>query len=415
MTRQAFSETHSTGPASSPPLHSQQTPPEWAIERWVKRVGVLPGFWGRKLDVLAGVPGFGVVVRFFSSVPLGITWLGLLGVYIAIGSGLPDLRAKMEMTDLQFFDAWPMRVILVLLAVTLTVVTLRRIPLTLYKAGVWMVHIGILTLIGGSVWYFSHKQEGSVRIFLGQTVGSYFDATERALYAFPVDEKGAIQSVNSTMTPLPTLPIFYEHLDSNGQPLNIGLPAETLEGVNSGLKGMSLRVVGYYPYAEMDTEWEADPTAAADANGESPNPGVRVSLALEGVTSGQWLVGKKPADRVLDGSGAPFGIEYLYHPSAERVADLETEFNGPIGITVRVPKLHVVKSYSVEAGQVVAVEGTPYTLTVGEQTVMPLISKGYEGAMSNSLMVAVSRKDEGASSSSIGWRYRGIQSGRRIL
>ncbi len=195
------------------------------------------------------------------------------------------------------------------------------------------------------------------------------------------------------MTPLPTLPIFYEHLAANQQPLNITLPPATLAAINPALKDATVRITGYYPAAEMENAWTVDPTAVADTSGDAPNPAIRVSLALEGVSSGQWLVGKSPAARVLDAPGVPFGIEYLYHPTPERYADVTTEFTGPVGITVRVLKLGVNRNYTVEAGQTIPVEGTPYTLTIGEQQAMPLISKGYEGSMSNSLMVAVERKD----------------------
>ncbi len=107
------------------------------------------------------------------------------------------------------------------------------------------------------------------------------------------------------------------------------------------------------------------------------------------------MIGKRPAERVLDAPGVPFGIEYLYHPTADRYADVGTEFSGPMGITVRVPKLGVARNYTVEPGQTLPVEGTPYTLTIGDQQSMPLISKGYEGSMSNSLMVGVEKKAQG--------------------
>jgi hypothetical protein len=377
-------------PATPPaPAH----PPEWAAERFFKTLGQAPAAAGRALTAASKLPLLGIIIRFFSSVVLGITLLVLLGAYIGVGSGLPSMRAHLEMTDLQFFDAWPMRILLALLAVNLTIVTLRRIPLTLYKLGVWTVHIGILTLIGGSVWYFSHKQEGSVRIFLHHSVDSYFDATERALYAFPIDKTGAVNPATSTMTPLPNLPIFYEHLASNHQPLDIALPAQTLEAVSPNLKGATLKIVGYYPAAEMETAWSPDPAAVNDANGDAPSPAVRVSMALEGISSGQWLLGKIPADRVLDAPGAPFGIEYLYHPTQERINELATEFTGPSGVIVHIPKLGITRTYTADPGATVKVEGTPYSLTFGDQVAMPLISKGYEGAMSNSLMVTVARTD----------------------
>ena len=48
----------------------------------------------------------------------------------------------------------------VLLCTTLTVVTVRRIPLRLVNAGVWMIHTGIIVLCIGSYYYFGTKVEG---------------------------------------------------------------------------------------------------------------------------------------------------------------------------------------------------------------------------------------------------------------
>ena len=145
--------------ADHAPSQKSPRPPEWPLERLLKTIGNFPAAAGRFLDRLARRPLIGPPVRFFSSVWLGILWLLLLGLYIGVGSGLPSMRAKLEMTDLQFFDAWPMRIILAGLALTLTVVTLRRIPLTLFKLGVWTVHIGILTLITGAVCYFPTRSK----------------------------------------------------------------------------------------------------------------------------------------------------------------------------------------------------------------------------------------------------------------
>src|SRR5262249_41634463 len=106
---------------------SPSPPPEWGAERFVKMIGKGPGALGEMLDRAARVKGIGGVVRFFSSVWVGIILLGLIAAYIAIGSGVPALRSKLEMTDLEFFDAMPMRILLALLALDLIVVTLRRI------------------------------------------------------------------------------------------------------------------------------------------------------------------------------------------------------------------------------------------------------------------------------------------------
>ncbi|HEY4329318.1 MAG TPA: hypothetical protein VGN88_06255, partial [Phycisphaerae bacterium] len=251
-----------TSSTDSLPPRLPKTPPEWMAERWVKLVGRMTGAAGRGLDQLAKVPVVGWVVRRFSSVWFGIILLVLIGAYIAIGSGSPDLRASMEMTDLQFFDAWPMRVLLFCLALDLIIVTLRRIPLTLFKLGSWTVHIGILTLIGGSVWYFSHKEEGSVRIYLKKSVDYSYDVTDRALYSFDVKSDGTFDIDHPTITPIPTLPIYYDHLSDLGNPLDIALQHAI------GGSDAQLHVRGYYSCAQLVVnDYRA---GAAGETGEGP-------------------------------------------------------------------------------------------------------------------------------------------------
>jgi len=50
--------------------------------------------------------------RIFNSVILGITLMGLIALYIAIGSGFPRLRELFEMNELQFFNAWPLKTLM---------------------------------------------------------------------------------------------------------------------------------------------------------------------------------------------------------------------------------------------------------------------------------------------------------------
>ena len=84
-----------------------------------------------------------------SSVIFGIALLFLITLYVAIGSGFPAVRAYFEMNDLEFFNAWPLKLLMLLLCVTLATVTANRIPLTPPRYGVWCIHSGIITLILG--------------------------------------------------------------------------------------------------------------------------------------------------------------------------------------------------------------------------------------------------------------------------
>ncbi|MGN6367915.1 MAG: hypothetical protein ACTHN5_06605 [Phycisphaerae bacterium] len=378
--------TTPTGPAPAP---KPPRPPEWPSERFVKTLGKLPAIAGRFLDRLARRPLIGPPVRFFSSVWIGIGWLLLLGLYIGIGSGLPSMRAKLEMTDLQFFDAWPMRIILAGLALSLIVVTLRRIPLTLFKLGVWTVHIGILTLIGGAVWYFSHKVEGSVRIYLNHKVSWYYDATERSLYAWKIRPDGSVDPASRSMIPLPTLPIFYEHIAEKNNPLNLTLPAQDLATTSPALAHASLQITGYYPAADL-APINFRPAQPGEKGSLGHALAVQLSDARQVFNEG-WLVASSPANRLWEFQ--QFAIEYLHNPAPERLRDLAASFDGPVGITVRIPKLHIEHTYAITSPDPIHIEGSPYTLTPQGISQMPMLSKGYENTQSTVLTVHVVRQD----------------------
>ncbi len=120
----------------------------------------------------------------FSSIWTGIVLLVLLFFYSSIGSvglwlpmslnifNFPDTWLQLqirqyrgfEMTEFEWFHWWPFNLLIALICITLTVTTLRRIPLKPINYGVWMIHTGIITLAIGSVWYFGTKIEGQAPI-----------------------------------------------------------------------------------------------------------------------------------------------------------------------------------------------------------------------------------------------------------
>jgi hypothetical protein len=65
-----------------------------------------------------------------------------------------------EMTEFEWFHWWPFDLMIGLIALTLIVTTLRRIPLRVINLGVWTIHTGIIVLIVGSFIYFHAKVEG---------------------------------------------------------------------------------------------------------------------------------------------------------------------------------------------------------------------------------------------------------------
>ncbi|MDA0214498.1 MAG: hypothetical protein O2875_03960, partial [Planctomycetota bacterium] len=69
-----------------------------------------------------------------------------------------------EMTEFEWFHWWPFDLLIGLIALTLIVTTLRRIPLRVINLGVWTIHTGIIVLIVGSFIYFHAKVEGDAPV-----------------------------------------------------------------------------------------------------------------------------------------------------------------------------------------------------------------------------------------------------------
>ena len=115
----------------------------------------------------------------FTSVWFGISVLATLFLYCSIGSaGVPisfaiwepatwvNLREMrgLEMTEFEWFHWWPFKALVTILCLNMATVTLLKIPLNKLSIGVWFIHSGVITMVLGSVVYFSNKVEGDVLI-----------------------------------------------------------------------------------------------------------------------------------------------------------------------------------------------------------------------------------------------------------
>mgnify|MGYP006270967441 CR=1 FL=1 len=172
-------------------------------------------------DGSAGQPGrprglpapIGLVLAPFSSVKTGIASLAVLFVYAAIGSAghypvirngelawshqmLRQLR-PFEMTEFEWFHTWFFVGLCAFICLNLTVVTFRKIPLTLPRLGVWMIHTGIVVMTVGSVVYFATKVEGDAPVVRRQIEASVDGRTVASLPALP----GAERTVQTAQGP----------------------------------------------------------------------------------------------------------------------------------------------------------------------------------------------------------------------
>lgn len=102
------------------------------------------------------------IVRFLSSIWLGIALLGLIIVYSSIISALPPVRWALEMTETQAFRHWLFVALVILFALSLLTATLFRTRWIAINVGALVTHIGLLLLTGGALAHFGAKVEGSI-------------------------------------------------------------------------------------------------------------------------------------------------------------------------------------------------------------------------------------------------------------
>ncbi|MEM1013494.1 MAG: hypothetical protein AAGI46_14895, partial [Planctomycetota bacterium] len=235
----------------------------------------------------------------FNSVLFGIILMVLLALYVAIGSGIPEVREAFEMNEMQFFNAWPMPTLAALLVVNLLTVSLNRIPFTLPRMGVWTIHLGIIVLIFGMTVYFSQKTEGLTLVRTGEQVNWYYDAHERALYLTAGKRK-------AEPIPLPDLPRFDPHegaewFADRGMgglvPQVFAYDEATRTGRSTPLhdspsismddgEPLYLDLVAFHPYAVVGNSY---------ARGGGELTGIRMTLRASetGDERSQWLVAEQ--------------------------------------------------------------------------------------------------------------------------
>lgn len=116
------------------------------------------------------------------SIPFGVTLLVLIFIYSSIGSAVPPIRQgaladwlgweplRFEMTEMQWFSSPVFVALIAVFCLSIIIVTLRRIPLTWPRLGVWMTHTGLVVLAVSAAAYFGQKLEGDAVVYLRSAV-----------------------------------------------------------------------------------------------------------------------------------------------------------------------------------------------------------------------------------------------------
>tara|TARA_Y100001933_G_scaffold265181_2_gene336520 strand:- start:2351 stop:4264 length:1914 start_codon:yes stop_codon:yes gene_type:complete len=205
-----------------------------------------------------------------------------------------------EMTELEFFSWWPMKLLLGLFILNMIWATIRRIEFKFVNIGVLSVHSGIVILTIGSMFYGNAKQEGDTLLWrddqpLTGTVNTFYDAVTPAIY-FTVGQA-------QLGIPLPQLPRYNDY-DPLTAALDIKLH-ETPEFKERFGNQLQAVIPGFLAYAKLQTAWMNDPRA-------EPNPAWQVQLIAgeKGpAVSTNTLVANSSMDSVLQGGS--WSVQYM--------------------------------------------------------------------------------------------------------
>jgi hypothetical protein len=291
----------------------------------------------------------------------------LVALYVAVGSGLPSVRAYFELSDLQFFNAWPLKLLMALLVLTLATVTWERIPFTPPRYGVWCIHSGIIVLIAGMAMYYAYKIEGQTTVRLGQTVDHFYDTTDRSLYV-------RLNGVNVGQHILYSLPRFHEYAAELGnagvldrKDLRNIVPTLTLRDPETNqlrqrtlteefqLSGpLKLDVIGYWPYAHIESRYVEDPKADA--------VGIHIDLTSPhtGQAAEEWLVASDPQNASKSIPGLE--LEHRDIDDASQITQMEQSAATVHQLDVKIGDFS--EKLTVEPGKRYPLGKTGYTLAI---------------------------------------------------
>ncbi|MCC6240099.1 MAG: hypothetical protein IT448_07370 [Phycisphaerales bacterium] len=226
------------------------------------------------------------------SVVFGISLMVLLAAYIAVGSGLASLREWLEMNEMQFFRAWPILVLSILLMLNLICVTVERIPLTPPRYGVWTIHMGVIVLVMGMIFYFMLKQEGLAIVFQGRPTSHYYDSFERSLFMRLATPSGTYRVDPRELGSLPRFKTYLtDSKEMAGRDLHGIVPTMRWPNSQTGAleavplaqqfkldDDLRLDVLAYYPFATISS----GPVQTGDKNVTSIELSIRDPHAAEG-------------------------------------------------------------------------------------------------------------------------------------
>lgn len=341
-----------------------------------------------------------------------------------------------EMSELEFYSWWPLRLVLLLFCVNMITATARRIEFTFKNLGVLTVHTGIITIALGSIVYQAFKQEGDTILLASNTgegpgpaASGFYDNQRLALF---VAQRDGVFGPQWEQRPIEGVPRYNPYdlragLDTPEDSLwhTLGLPDPASDAPERSLSrdvpdgraqhvdpDLAFRIVGYAPYADSRDDWIRDEPRP----GESANP-LRIvellpnmpdaQLAQLGQAIGRTLIPGEPLFRFTLLPGLPaqrvrinpmLGLEYRQNLDPERRAALTSNLPADTrhALLVTVPRAGGEPYrglFRIGSGTQHTLGDTGFSLHVEQlspEPPFPIITPGYENATSSVAVVHVS-------------------------
>lgn len=330
-----------------------------------------------------------------------------------------------EMTELEFYSAWPLKLILGLFVLNMIVATLRRIEFTFLNLGVLTVHTGIVLLALGSVYYQGLKKEGDIllhasptatgKLAPGPAATTFYDNTSLTLYVrenrgweqryidhvpryndYALGEMPAAPEAEGSPEGTPEVgalelarrPLFDPSVD-DGRTLDLPVPASSLGQVDDDI---TFRLVGYATYCKPQFDWiRAEPPMGASPADLNPLRIVYLTIGEEDTPDFSFiLLPNQPAKRIS--LSQLLGLEYTLGMDDRRFAALSEPLPRGVskGLVVEVPETgdRVVLPARTDA----SFEVGGYRLTIEsllDEPPFPIITEGYQGATSSVALIRI--------------------------
>ncbi len=327
----------------------------------------------------------------------------------------------LEMSELEFYAWWPLRVVLLAFVANMVVATFRRIEFSFPNLGVLTVHTGIVVIALGSVYYGASKREGDMLLQAGDPSPDGMPTIGPADSGFYDDMTAALWVIDSALQmrqfPLPGLPRYNDYnLGAVGgvyvaaEPekvrslTGLSIPVQTRFGDedHAPFQDVSMRVVGFANYAEPvdqgipvesdDPRWALTASRRFEILGALPETREEDGeYQFLGRLDVDWAI---PAGRVATGIEGALVLEATRGMSEERWNDLATTLpaSGDDALIIEVPEAGFREVIVIEPGMQMDLGETGWSIgieSILDEPDMPLITEGYQGASSSLVKVRV--------------------------